>query len=199
MTTDSFRFDDQSHKYLVNGEVWPSISFLLQEFGIIDTTYFKAIHAEKGHAVHRATYYFDDSDLDESTLDDETRAKLEGWKKFKSECNFKPMIKLREKPMIISSIKIGVTPDAPGIMGDKPSIIEIKSGQVNLKAVRIQTASQQMAVHENFHLFCPNRFVVQLFPGGYKLIELDIADGANDRAVVAALAAIYWYRTGGKK
>src|SRR3990167_1446721 len=184
-----FRFDPIEHRYFIGNLELPSITSLFKEFGLIEEARFYTDYSrDKGHAAHACCHYFDEDDLDESTVDETIKPYLEAWKLFRKETGFVPSV--IEKPMHVQSLFAG-TPDRFGTFpnGDM-TIVEIKSGQVHWTA-RLQTVAQG-------RLFGPGpyeRIVVQLKPNGaYKQTIYPLASYLKDLEDFEALIRCHWLK-----
>ena len=83
-------FDSETHTYRVGDEIIPSVTQILKDVGLIDTTHFKPEHAERGTTVHEATQFWDETGMEDDTIPEELLGYLEGWKKFREETGFEP-------------------------------------------------------------------------------------------------------------
>lgn len=87
-------FDAATHTYSVDGLVVPSVTQVLEACGVVDYSYLppatRAMALGRGSAVHSATQYDDEGDLDEALLDDELRPYLEAWRRFRRDTGFTP-------------------------------------------------------------------------------------------------------------
>lgn len=85
-------FDADAHVYTVAGIVRPSVTQILEDTGVIDYSFIPDVsrdrYLQRGRAVHLATHYFDEGDLDEETLPEEIRPYLEAWKSFRHDSRF---------------------------------------------------------------------------------------------------------------
>lgn len=74
-------FDKDSHTFREpgTGKVVPSVTTILQDVGLIDTSWFTPESRQRGSYVHRATELYDAGSLDESTVDPIVRPYLDGW------------------------------------------------------------------------------------------------------------------------
>lgn len=63
---------------------WPHVTEILNGAGLIDTSWFTDEHRERGTAVHKATEYLDQDDLDRQSLDDKTAARVGQYEQFLS-------------------------------------------------------------------------------------------------------------------
>lgn len=75
-------FDAATHTYELGGEVLPSVTQILKDVGLIDTSgpWFTEWHRERGTHVHRALELHDRGELDEASLDPALRPYLDAWR-----------------------------------------------------------------------------------------------------------------------
>ena len=134
-------FDYDTHTYTVNGEDYPSLHRILEEFGLIDTWWYKPEYANRGKAIHELTALIDREVI---TIDDvdEYKGHCEAWLQFKQD--FKLEIIDIEKPVIYEIYKYACTPDRTCIIKGKYAIPDIKSGTPE-DWHGIQMAAQAMA------------------------------------------------------
>ena len=83
-------FDPETHTYRMEGEIIPSVTQILKDVGLIDTTFFSPEHAERGTRIHEATVFWDETGMDDDTLPEEWTGYLSAWKKFREETGFVP-------------------------------------------------------------------------------------------------------------
>ena len=81
-------FDPETHTYRMEGEIIPSVTQILKDVGLIDTTFFAPEHAERGTRIHAATVFWDETEMDDDTLPEEWTGYLSAWKKFREETGF---------------------------------------------------------------------------------------------------------------
>jgi len=88
------QFDPDSHTYRVGGVVVPNVTSILEGVGISDYSRLawdvRDRALRRGIAVHEATRYDDENDLDWNTLDASLRGYVEAWRRFRQETQFKP-------------------------------------------------------------------------------------------------------------
>lgn len=123
-------FDDATHTYFVNGEIVPSVTQVLKLAGLVDDRWFTEFGRWRGSAVHKATHYFDEGDIDRRTLDPIVKPFVADWKKFRDATGFTPT--LIEKPLYDSTYNFCGTPDRRGFFlggraEDSNEIIDIKT------------------------------------------------------------------------
>ena len=68
---NNLQFRAEDHSYHVNGVRLPSVTEILKDVGLIDTTFFAPEHAERGTRVHEATVFWDETGMDDDTLPEE--------------------------------------------------------------------------------------------------------------------------------
>ena len=123
-------FDEATHTYFVNGEVVLSVMQILKEAGLVDTTWFTEFGRWRGSAVHKATHYSDEKDIDCRTLDPIVRPFVADWKQFRKDTGFTPT--MIETPFYDSLYGFCGTPDRRGyFLGGNPKdsneLIDIKT------------------------------------------------------------------------
>lgn len=79
-------FDQVSHRYILGTRELPSVTTILKLAGLVDydAPWFTAEARERGSALHRAVLLDHENDLEEDSLDDELRARLEQFRRFKA-------------------------------------------------------------------------------------------------------------------
>lgn len=87
---NNLQFRAEDHSYHLNGVRLPSVTEILKDLGLIDTTFFAPEHAERGARVHEATVFWDETGMDDDTLPEEWAGYLSAWKKFREETGFVP-------------------------------------------------------------------------------------------------------------
>src|SRR3990167_2475598 len=201
-----FRFDEEKHEYFVDGVRWPGINELFKEQGLVDTTWYKPEHSQRGKAVHLMCALHDLNQLEEilnnPQPDKDTDYRpflslawpyLPGWTKFLAETGFKPEI--IERPGYVEPHRFCGTLDRAGKLLGSPAIVEIKTGAPHC-AVRLQTAGHYLLTSMQY----PRRFVVQLKPDGtYKLHpEIPLENLERDCEELISMVRTHWLRREGK-
>lgn len=183
-------FDPEKHLYTVNGEAWPSVTQLLQEFGIIDFSNVPKDRLEfkriLGMRVHAATLL-----LDNGSLDDEHFRKnfpecvpyLEAYRKFREFEDFEPVHK--EHRLFSKKWKFAGTPDEQGFhiskFGAHDALIDYKCTFSMYSATGPQLAGYSMLIEENLGIKIKKRFGLLLKPtGSYDLVPFKMADDFTD-------------------
>ena len=87
-------FDREQHLYALDGQPLPSVTQILEATGVCDYSYLppatRRMALGRGSAVHSATQFDDEGDLDEAGLDDELVPYLSAWRRFRAETGFTP-------------------------------------------------------------------------------------------------------------
>lgn len=143
-------YEDDGHRYTLNGLLLPSVTGILLAEGFIDTTWYTEEARTRGSYVHKARHLDDTGELDESTIDPVIAPYLEAWRRFKRETGF--VVEESEVPKAQSSYLYAGTPDVNGHF-PKP---EIHKGQIIKRAA--------VELHDN---------------GTYKLIPFTDRQDAN--------------------
>lgn len=122
-------FDEASHTYFVDGEVKLSVTQILKEAGIVDTQWFTEFGRWRGSAVHKATQYWDEGDMDRRTLDPIVKPFVNDWKVFREKTGFAPT--MIEQTFYDPTYDYCGKPDRRGyFLGGKP---EISNELIDLK------------------------------------------------------------------
>lgn len=141
----SVHFDEETHTYTVDGRVVPSVTQVIQEAGLFDTTFLTDEGRIRGSKVAIMTDLHDRGELDESRVEDGLRGYLDAWKEFLRKTAFK--ILEREEPKFNATMAYCGTPDIYGVFrchrdSDGSAVIDIKSGNV-MPHYSIQTVGYQ--------------------------------------------------------
>jgi hypothetical protein len=154
--------DQATHTYYVDGVEQIGLTKVLKLAGLIDDDWYTEYGRWRGSAVHLATRFFDEGDIDRRTLDPVIKPFVADWKDFRDRTGFVPVV--IEKPYYDGLYNFCCTPDRLGYFStwqqrsDEPNVIaDLKaypSGQVPAW-VRYQLAGQGRAINPNrvFHRF----------------------------------------------
>jgi len=119
-------FDSETHTYWMDGVAVPSVTQVLKEMGLIDTSWYTPEDARFGNFVHETTAMFDRGELDEDTLDPMLRPYLDAWQSFLTAVSM-DVIDI-EQPVFNEVYRFAGTPDRVVILDAIPTVIEIKTG-----------------------------------------------------------------------
>lgn len=179
---DGLVYDEERRRHLFNGVLLPSVTQVTRplDSGLLRVDpELLALAAEKGDAVHRATQYYDEDDLDEDDLDPVIVPYLHGWQKFRKEFRFWPEPGGIERVILSKQLLYTGRADRVGYHDANKSqriVVDIKSGIVPVSAGP-QLAAYAMALNEEWALTAQTgetpriqaAYVVQLDGnGGYK-------------------------------
>jgi len=177
----TFTFIKESHTYLEDGRVVPSVTQVLERAGLVCYSHIPAAildhKAEIGTAAHAACHYYDEGDLDESTIDTEVIGYLEGWKKFRRETDFTAELIEYRGVAEVDGMRYGYTLDRAGLLQKKNILLEIKCTAGIEISWGPQTAAYEMALRKPGEPV-RRRVAVHLQPNGkYFLVPLnDVQD-----------------------
>lgn len=140
-----FRFEPVEHEYtdLDTGQVYPSITQMLNVTGWIDDRWFTEEHSARGTAVHALTARYDLGALDPETL----VSKFKGYllAHVKAMEIIKPVFREIEIAHVHPRLRFGGRPDRAGVVYGLESVLDGKSGPAD-KSHAIQTALQAILV-----------------------------------------------------
>jgi PD-(D/E)XK nuclease superfamily len=141
-----FEFDPESHIYRLNGVEIVSVTQALTEAGLIDLTYYREWHSDRGRAVHAACHYDDEGDLDQDSVAPELRGYLRAYRRFKEESGFVPTV--MERPLYCPTWRFGGTVDRLGHLPQYPHVLmDLKTG-VPIPSTDLQLAAYAWLVSE---------------------------------------------------
>lgn len=164
------------------------VTEVLAKAGLVDTTWYTEEACERGTAVHEATALYDEGALDESQPwgDDVALGRLEGWKRFVSECD----VEVIESEFEVRHDRLGYIGHADRLIywNGAVWIIDIKPANEE-RWHPIQLAAYQQAWKEMKDVTA-KRANVYLDAGKYKVIP---RESRNDwRVFQAALTVAQW-------
>lgn len=187
------KLDGATHTYTIDGVRFPSVTQVLADMGLIDSTYFTEYSRERGTFLHRIIQWHLSGELDENTIDPAIRPYFDAWLKFESEADY--VSDACEKAMASVPYRFAGTVDHVGHLNGHPALIDTKSG-APIPATALQLAGYEILIK----IPGIKRFSLQLTnTGKYKLTEFK---NRSDRGVfLSALSLYFWKRNnlnGGK-
>ena len=192
--TDQIRLDDE-HRYWVGDRQVPGVTATLQDAGLVD---FSGVPPDvleearvRGTETHRATQLDDDGQLDERTLAENVRPRLQAWRDFRAERQFEPIV--IEQIVYSQRHYFGGTLDRVGIVPpNRIILLDLKATYVIPRSVGPQTAAYQLAYNEGLETMpIDERWCVHLRADGR--YEVHPLTDPMDRAVwLAALTLARW-------
>ncbi len=193
-----FKFDPEQHQYTYAGIVEPSVTQLLQEFGIVDYSGVPKARLEYkrvlGVAVHRACHLLDECNLDEEKLSKPLVPYVEAYKKFCEISGFEARSEFTEVSLRSKKWRFCGTPDRQGLLittlGGEEAIVDLKCTWKLYNAVGPQLSGYKLLVEENYGIKIRKRFGLQLKPtGNYELQEFKDPTDLND---FLACVSLHW-------
>lgn len=124
-----FTFDPEAHEYRLDGRVLVSVTQVLERAGLVDAAWFTEESRRRGTAVHAATHYLDEGDLDIESVDPAIEGYVLAYERFKREARFRPDI--IEVPAYQSRWLYAGTPDRIVLGGGEViprCVLDLKTG-----------------------------------------------------------------------
>lgn len=187
---DELVLNEEDHVYTLRGRPIRSVTQILGDVGIIDTTWFTPEAALRGKYVHTGTEYHDEGSLEMDSLDPQIAPYVQGWIDFRKMTGFRPVL-IEQK--ICHSCGYAGTLDRAGFLGNRFIIIDIKSGSLPSWG-GLQTSGYEFGLVERIlakEIDCPmpqGRLVVQLTrEGKFKVKEYT---NFRDRDIFLAAHAV---------
>jgi len=151
-------FDQEEHKYRVNGMDVPTVTELLKLGGAIDTRFFTASGSHRGTRRHKATELYDDGSLDWGTVHPDDYPHVLGWSNFIRDNDVE--IVDSEIPGFNRFFRYAGTLDRIAIIDGKYFVVDIKTGayawssllQVELYAEILEGYARHHGVSEAKHV-----------------------------------------------
>lgn len=142
-------FEEEAHEYRFNGERVPSVTQLLEPLinyegvptGVLEYA------ANRGTAVHLATEFWDDGDLDEESIDPEILPYVQAWQRFRDESGF--VVWRSEVRVYSQRHKFAGTFDCLGVLNGRLAIVEKKTTALLAPATAVQVSAYFRAYNED--------------------------------------------------
>ena len=187
-------FDADEHKYSSNGKEYPSVTKILQHFGLIDFSFVNADVLDRacsfGSAVHKVCELYETGRLQNTNYDPKTspvEPYLNGYKRFLKAYN--PIWASIEEPMISKVWGFAGTSDRFGLI-KRNAVIDFKSG-ASAPSHAIQTAGYEVLIEENLKEKVKERFTLLLMPNDFRLKP---HKNKSDKTIFLGLAQAYNYK-----
>lgn len=119
-------FNSETHTYIFNGRVVPSVTQILKSTGFIDTTFYKNDAAERGTYIHSVLEAIDKNPTKTVEYVPDVRGYVEAWERFKRESGI-TFLEIEQK-VFSSKFQYAGTIDRIGNLGGQITIIDIKTG-----------------------------------------------------------------------
>jgi len=181
-----FEFDEEKHLYTLDGRRLVSATECLS---LVDDRWKDPYYLQRGKFLHLARHLWDMGELDESTVDDQIRGRLEGWKKFRSDTGFVPSMSEQffYHPVYLYGFKF----DVHGPLNDHEVLIDVKSSFARVDA--LQGAAYCAGLEaQTPPIKCDKAFDIYLNKNGtYKLEPIKYIR-SNFQTFLAVLTAYRW-------
>ena len=189
---DALRLDPIQHRYWVGTRELVSVTQILREAGVLDTTWYTDPARDRGTAVHRAA-----EALDRDGVPDDGPSNIapyvSAYRQFLQDA--RPVWHGIEAPVMDRCLGYAGTIDRWGTVQGDPVVVELKTGTIP------SWAPLQLVAYARLALGDPGgrrqrRLVVQLLPTGrYGVREYPLVNfGRDERVFLAALAVAQWKR-----
>ncbi len=119
-------FDPEDHSYRVDGRSIPSVTTMLKDSGIVDTTFYTDTGCANGSRRHKLTEIFDRDELDWDSVADEDLPYLSAWIEAKGDIGFE--ITEIEKPMYHEQYLYAGTMDRLAMIDGELWVLDLKTG-----------------------------------------------------------------------
>ena len=141
-----FRYNKETHEYVLNGEVVPSVTQLLERAGLTSEAFYDAKSAERGHKVHELCTARDLWAIEDlRRCDSPYKGWLLAYEAFLMAV--RPEWSAIEEAAVSIVYRVGGRPDRVGRLWGVEAIVDIKSGQPE-RHHGIQTALYDVVVGE---------------------------------------------------
>ena len=138
-------FCEKTHCYKINGQPVPSVTSVLKEAGLIDTSWYTPDATQRGSFVHEACALYDRDELDMDELDPRLIGYVLAWSRFRKESGIVPTI--IEQQYYSEQYGYAGTLDRAWVDGKYWVVCEIKSGPLP-KWLPLQLAGYAILVGE---------------------------------------------------
>ena len=192
-------FDNSEHRYFIGGSPIPSVTQVLRATGILpDYRMVKREVLEQkrqlGTALHECLHFLQEGDLDESTIDEEVRPRLDAYQQFVADHDFKPLECELRMWVTLNGMRYGGCADVTGTIKEEPTLLDFKSSKgLPEPGWGCQTAAYEMGLKRPLvPPFCYRRYSLQLLENGsYKKHEWK---EKSDAEVFKLALAITWWK-----
>ena len=192
-------FDKETHTYFCDNIKCVSVTTVLQELGFIDLSGIPQdvldYAALRGTYTHKAIELYLQGKLNEDTLDPAIQPYFQGFKKFASKHELKPLH--LEKMFAIKHLLIAGTVDFIGEVDGKLTLADWKTSSVVTKAVALQIGGYLLLANHEVkepESLIENAMVVQLKKNDYSLMPQQWLEDVDSK--FQCILETYWLRKG---
>lgn len=149
-------FDKTAHEYFLDGAQLPSVTQVLRDAGLVRLDGIPAFILEaarkRGSAVHQLVHYFNEGDLDWSSVADAYRPYLDGWIRYVQEKRLKVVLceyrVASPKYHVAGTFDVLGTIIDPKVGAEEGVLIDVKTGDPEDVAADLQLAAYQALANE---------------------------------------------------
>ena len=209
MSSPSFQFEERSHTYRVGGIIVPGVTRVLDHAGVTGYENVKADILERrsklGKAVHRCIHFWNQGDLDWTTVDERAKGYVESAVMLSETLKLKPVLVEFQCVAEVNGMRFGMQIDWNGLVGPDDTIIDYKITRSAEPHHALQLAGYAMGLpHPTIispyaRFIARQRYTAKLNEFG-KMPRLIHHEKKNDAKVFeAALVVSHWKLSVGKK
>ena len=132
------RFDAETHTYTVDGERYISVTEVFDRLGLVPEFAKSEEARARGSRIHLACHFLGKGTLDWKSVYKLDKPYVRGWEKFLKESGF--VIEISERALYNHIHRYAGTPDCIGKIGNRPTVVDIKTGVVPV-TTGLQTAA----------------------------------------------------------
>jgi hypothetical protein len=196
-------FDAATHAYTLDGITIPSCTRVLDHAGLVDYSMIRQEILERksllGSLVHQATHFYDEQDLDFSSLTDDIKYRVEAWANFRIDTGFVPRLIEKRFVATVNGMTYGLTIDREGLFKKDEAIVDLKTSATIEDWVAVQTSGYALGVPDyNGKTLSPlalfhrrRRMAVQLLSNG-KYFKRDFEDRNDATVFISGLHITHW-------
>ena len=190
-------FDEESHKYYLNGVQLPGVTSILKSVGLVDYSGIpiQVIEqaSDRGKRVHKITEFYDAGTLDESSIPDELGGYAGAWVDYMEAsqaviCEIELRVKSKK-------LRFAGTLDRVALIDDRLAIVDIKTTSQSHPGHAVQTMAYSMAYSEMSGNKIQDRYCVYLRSDGtYTVVKHSSpANDRLDKSIWLSALAVYGY------
>lgn len=191
----AYRYDSKDHAYFIDGQHVPSVTQILQDVGLIDTTYFTDEARERGSFAHKAIQLWLGDNLDEADLSEGLKGYLDSARQFMAMVRATQEV---EVPRFHCGLMFGGTPDLVcEIDGYGFAVPDFKTG-AKATSHQYQSAAYAFLVHhgesgkmDDSFPVVPRRLMVHLDADGKPPKLEPYKHGGNDERVFLSALTVW--------
>lgn len=181
--TQPLRFDAEQHRYFAGTRELPSVTTVLREAGLIDTTFYTEDARDRGTTVHLAIQALDEGHG--THVDPEIAPYVAAYQRF---CELtRPVWSHIEHRIADEALGYAGTLDRAGALAGAKTVVDVKTGTVP-PWVGLQTAAYRRCLPEP-HTW--RRAALQLKADGSFSLH-DLTDRRDEAVFLAALTLVQW-------